>query len=88
MKRVYLTPATGEVSELSGPLTEVGSWGDRVEDTPTSVATFERLSVSAPVDLNTMLLHGKEYHKGGKGDSTRECGSSDAERKQTVSKVG
>ena len=88
MKRMYLTPATDEVSELSSPWTEVGSCGDRVEDTPSSVATLERPSVSVPVDLDTLQLQGEEHHKGRNSDSTRECAGSDAERKQTVSKVG
>ena len=90
MKRIYLTPVTGAagVSELSRPWTEVGSWGDRVEHTPTSVATLERPSVPSPVNLDTLLLQGEEHHNGGKDDSTRECGGSDTERKQTVSEVG
>ena len=88
MKRMYLTPATDEDSELSRPRTEVSSWGDREEDTPSSVASLERPSVSAPVDLDILQLQCQEYHKGGDGDSARECGGSDAERKQTVKKVG
>ena len=88
MKRIYLTLATDKVSELSRPWTEVGSCGDSVEDTPSSVTSLERQSVPSPVDLGTLPLHGKEHNKGGNGDSTRECGAGDAERKQTVSKVG
>ena len=82
------TAATDEVSELSRPWTEVSSCGDRVEDTPSSVASLERQSVSPPVNFDTSLLHGKEHHKGGNGGSTRECGGSDADRRQTVKKVG
>ena len=88
MKRIYLTLATDEVSELSRPWTEVGSRGDRVEDTPSSITTLERQSVPSPVDLDTLPLHGKEHHKGGNGDTTRECGASDAERKQRLAKLG
>ena len=83
---MYLTAATDEVSELSRPWTEVSS-RDRVEDTPSSVTTLERESVSPPVDFGTLPLHGKEHHKGGNGDSTRECGGSGADRRQTVKKV-
>lgn len=65
----------------------MASFGDGVEGTPGSVATVERSSISAPVDLDTLLLQGEEYYKSGKGDSTRECGGSNAERKRAVSKV-
>ena len=88
MKRMYLIPATDEVSELSRPWTEVSSRGDRVEDTPSSVASLERQSVSPPVDFDTLLLHGKEHHNGGNGDTTRERGGSSADRRQTVKEVG
>ena len=89
MERMYLTPATDEVSELSGRWTEVGSFGDGVEDArPISVATLERSSVSAPDDVDTLLLQGEEHHNGGNDDGGRECSASGAERKQTVRGVG
>jgi len=71
-------------SELSGSWTKVTSFGDGVERTPRSVATAERTSVSAPIDMDTLSLQGKEYHKCGNGDSTRERRCSDAERKRAV----
>ena len=55
-------------------------FGDRVEDTPRSVATVERSSVSAPGDSDPLSLQGEEYHEGGNGDTTRERRGSNAER--------
>ena len=57
---------------------------DGVEDTPKPVTTRERSSVSAPVDLNPLLLQGEEYHKGANGDGTRERGRGDAEGERAV----
>jgi len=63
------------------------SLGDGMEDTPRSVATTERSSVSAPLDSDPLSLQSKEYHKCRNGDSTGEGGGGDAERKQVVCKV-
>jgi len=63
------------------------SLGDGVEDTPRSVATTERSSVSAPLDPDALSLQGKEYHKCRNGDSTGEGRGSYAEREQAVCKV-
>lgn len=52
--------------------------GDGVEDAPGSVATREQSGVSAPIDLNPLLLQGKEYHESGDGDGTRERRGGDA----------
>ena len=82
------TPAIDEVSKLSRPWTEVASFRDRVEDTTRSVATIERPIVSAPVDRDALPFQGEEHNEGGNGDSGGECGGGDAERKQTVKKVG
>ena len=49
-----------------------------MEDAPSSVATRERSGVSAPIDLNPLLLQGKEYHESGDGDGTRERRGGDA----------
>ena len=84
---MYLTLATDEVSELSRPWTEVGS-RDRVEGAPIPIAAVDRQIVSAPIDCDIMLLQGEEQHNGGNDDGARECSASDAERKQTVRKVG
>jgi len=75
---MHLITAIDEVSELSRPWTEVGSWGDRVEDArPIPIAAVVRQIVSAPVDADTLLLQGEENHNGGNYDSGRECGASD-----------
>jgi len=70
---------TKKVSEFSRPWAKVSSFGGGVEDTPRSVATVERSSVSTPVDPDVLQLQGEEHHKGGYGDSTGERGGSDAE---------
>ena len=75
---------TDEVSELSRPRAKVTSFGDGVEDAPGSVATFERSSVSDPVDLDTVQLQSEEYHKGGNGNTAGECGDGEAETQREV----
>ena len=52
----YLTLTTDEVSKLSRPWTKVASFGNVVEDAPSSVTTLERSSVPAPLDLDALLL--------------------------------
>ena len=61
---------------------------DGVEDTPRSVTAIERPSVSAPVDLDALLLQREEHHKSGKGDSTRERGRGDTKMKRASAEPG
>ena len=88
MKHKVFRTNDDEVSKLSRPRTKVSSFGNGVEDAPSSIATAERSSVSAPLDLDALLLQRKEYHKCGNGDGTRERGSRDAEREQEVRRTG
>ena len=78
---------TDKVSEFPRPWTKVASFGDGVEDAPRSVATVERSSVPAPVDLDTVQLQGEEHHEGGNCNTTGECGDSEAETEQGVRKA-
>ena len=55
-----------------------------MEDAPSSVATRERSGVSAPIDLNPLLLQGKEYHESGDGDGTRERRGGDAKSERAI----
>ena len=68
-----------DVSEFSRPWAKVASFGDGVEDTPRSVTTVEWPSVSDPVDPDTLLLQGEEYHEGGYDNTTGKCGGSDTD---------
>ena len=78
----------GGASELPRPWAEVTSCGDRVKDTPSSVATVVRSSVPDPVDLDTLLLQGEEHYKSGNRDGTRERGGGDAESERALRRVG
>ena len=79
---------TGEVLKFSGPWAKVTSCGDRVEDTPGSVTTRERPSVSTPIDRDPLLLQGEEYYESGNGDGTRERGRGDAKSERAVRESG
>jgi len=87
MKRQPPIPRVNEISELSRPWTEVGSFRNVVEDAPGSVATLERSSVPAPLDSNALLLQSEEYHKGGDGDSARERRGGDTKTERVVNEA-
>lgn len=78
----------GQVLELSRAGTKVSLRGDGEEDAPRPITTVERSSVSTPIDLDTLLLQGKEHHKSRNCDSARESRGSNAIKKRAISKVG
>lgn len=52
----------------------------RIEDGTSGVDTLEREVVTAPVDLDTLLLQGEESDQGGNSDATGESSGGDAEK--------